>query len=260
MHKPYVGITGFTEKSQILALIGQLDVLNWPSTHQVMAGILVSDKSLKGQPLKPLWQNKYPAPETVESLLVPDNRLLYLVHFNSHRPDFADELWEVLELAPSTAGFQLNLCWPDPREIERYRLRPHTTEDVVVLQVGSRALQAVDSRPDKLLSRLRDYQGLVEYLLLDPSGGLGRELDSAMATNMVKELAEAGLNIGLGVAGGLEAGTVERLRPMLASYPWLSWDSEGRLRTGDRLDLAKCYDYLSASLQLITQAQPTFGG
>jgi hypothetical protein len=216
-------------------------------------GVLVSSKSLAGKPLDPQWQAKYPAPQIVESLLVADIRLLNLVHFNTRQADFAEEMWKILNLAPSIAGFQLNLCWPHPNEIERYRRRPEAVEDVIVLQIGSRALQAVGYRADALLDRLRHYEGLVQYLLLDTSGGLGREFDADQICNLVRGLSEADLDIGLGVAGGLRADTVERLVPLLGVCPSLSWDSEGGMRTGDQLDLGKCRDYLAASAQLIAK-------
>ena len=107
--------------------------------------------------------------------------LLNLIHFNTKEPEkLFDDMCLAQDLAgPNCHGFQLNIAWPDKRVLERYKKYALFHHKTIVLQCGGNALREVGS-PFNLGLRLRDYEGLVDYVLVDPSGGLGKEFDPGL--------------------------------------------------------------------------------
>lgn len=257
MNKPYIGITGFMNREQVQAVLDQLDLIGFPSTHRLMVGVLVSPKSLRREALKDIWRNKYPDPYQLGTIFVRDPRALNLVHYNTKEPNLADQLARVVDLTPNIDGFQLNIVWPDPAELRLFRERH--SEMKIVLQIGPKVLASHDSGCPQWLElhdRLRRYRGLVDYLLLDGSGGVGIELDTDYFSQIIFGLSIfSDIRFMLGIAGGLSEESVVRLiSPVLKICPDMSWDAQGCLRTlDDQLDLEKCTGYLAASSRLIEQ-------
>lgn len=272
MLRPYIGITGFTHQRQVESVLDHFARLGFDSNHRLMVGVLVSHMSLTGQPMKPEWQFKYPAPEAVNDIFVDEPQTLNLIHYNSKEPDLADQLERLMDLAPLAEGVQLNIAWPDPNEVARFKqLHPGK---LVVLQVSTAALmklgrglsgadpnRAIGDFDPGRLSDLRlaalaiaNYFEWVDYFLPDLSGGVGKNMDPLFMAAMVAgqmQLANAPLPV---VGGGLMAENLPSLLdPLLRLCPWLSWDAEGRLFDGDGLDLERCRLYLEASKTLIDQ-------
>jgi hypothetical protein len=97
----------------------------------------------------------------------------------------------------------------------------------------------------------QEYAGLVDYILLDPSAGLGIALDPQWADEYLKVLQVADLGMGLGVAGGLSASTLGLIAPLINDFPDLSIDAESLLRDkNDHLDIGQAKDYIGRALQL----------
>jgi hypothetical protein len=252
--KPYVGITGVARADEVSALIAMLDRLSWPDDRLLMIGVCISDKSLEGETISERRRSRYPAPASLRNLFTADPRVLNLVHFNSRSTVWPKQLDQILKLVPNCNGFQLNMMWPDVATLRNWH--SNHPELSLVLQVGSGAIDLLRTEkepkriPSLLSRRLQEYEGLVDAVLFDPSGGLGLSFfESEMATCLAK-LSESGLNLAAGAAGGLESSTVELLYFLRQRLPKLNWDAEGRLRTGDALDLAKCYSYLARSRDL----------
>jgi hypothetical protein len=254
--KPYVGITGFMSRGQVETVLELLELVGWPETHLLMVGVLVSPKSLRQEELKPIWRNKYPDPEHLRSIFVPDPRALNLVHYNTKEPGLADQLEQVTEMVPNLDGFQLNIVWPDSEELALFRERHPDLK--IVLQLSRKALlgydpESVDSSR-WLHDRLKPYAEIVDYVLLDLSCGLGVQLNPQYAGSVFGGLlGYSDLRFREVVAGGLDGAVLADLvDPLLELVPWLSWDAEGRLRTkDDELDFAKCADYLAASSRMV---------
>jgi len=261
-NQPYVGITGFTQRSQIEAMLRHLTTLPLGADRRLMIGVLVSDRSLDGLVLKSDWVHKYPKTTEPNDIFIPDPRLLNLVHFNTRDPLLlADQLKRAIDMLPGLDGFQLNMAWPDP-----YVLESFTTEHpdlVMVLQIGRRAMEIVGCTPEAptqvagLVDRMQQYEGSIHYYLLDRSGGMGIPFDPAVVPETLKvlqaELFEQQLD-GLwpGIAGGLSAHNLaSQLADLLVAFPNLSWDAEGALHTPAGLDLELCRRYLAASTHLL---------
>lgn len=250
MCKPYVGITGITRPAQTRAIDQMLVALDWPDSHQVMYGVLASGWTLQGR--APTNTRQYPPAVELGGLVSRHPQALNLIHYNNGRRPYAldMQLASLKALAPNFNGAQLNFAWPNPVELRREVASPN----VIVLQVGSLAMR--EAGRDKAAQWLRPYGGVVDYALVDPSGGTGKPFDGAYMNLLLNDLSMASrlyrLEIMLGIAGGLSAESIPLLAPLLRRFPDLSWDAQAGLRDADdELDLDRVQQYLAASLHLI---------
>lgn len=245
--RPYIGITGFMDAAQVAEIINLIPLR---SSHLIMAGVLVSDKTLRGLPHKK-YPERYPAVENLKEIFRAFPRMLNLVHFNTHEPK---KLFEDLQLAqrlagPHCHGFQLNVVWPSPTAIAKYRATAPAGRQTVVLQCSALALLEVGANPRKLCVRLKEYEGLVDYVLIDPSGGTGTDFQVLPIIAYVRELFAEFPTLGVGIAGGLCGQNVSSQLDIPFRYfgrTGLSVDAEGKLRDPqtDKLNIDACRDYL----------------
>ena len=258
---PYIGVTGFMHQREARAALEHWDFNATPADHQLMVGVLASQKTLRGETNK--YPGRYPTMEQIGRIFVNDPRCLNLVHYStddvSTLPKQLEELEGHFTGIFDFDGYQLNMCWPDPAILAE-ALYPHHQR--VVLQLGPRALaefgpfDAFNARLTggsfcELAKRLSDYLGLITDVLVDVSAGQGRLLPFESVSLIVDNLRSYFPGLGIGVAGGLMAGTVSNLRPLVEKYPRLSFDAEGRLRDEyDHLDLEKVRTYLRAAKAL----------
>ncbi len=264
MQRPYIGITGFMSRYEVDHILGSADPYHG---HKVMVGVLASQKTVRGEKNK--WPNRYPEMKDLPYIFSDHHQALNLIHFNTKTPDtLAEQLMEVVRLAAPAEiykvsklhGFQLNLAWPDPNEIRRFMTAFEAITGMVynlkiVLQIGGHAFTMVDNDQKKLADKVASYKELVQYVLLDPSGGYGKPFDTAAADAYLAELSSRDLDMGLGVAGGLSAETLDLVTPLAIKYPNLSIDAEGRLRDkDDNLDLKNALRYVLEAQRLFKNA------
>ncbi|MBI1984885.1 MAG: hypothetical protein HYS60_02110 [Candidatus Wildermuthbacteria bacterium] len=218
-----------------------------------MIGVLASLKTMRG--IQNKWPNRYPAMDKIAGIF-PDHPLaLNLIHYNTKEKDtLGDQLVAMTEFGGTNMhGFQLNIAWPSLDVLREYR-KEHATKQIV-LQVGEHAFEMVNHSPEQLALRVAEYDGMVEYVLLDPSGGYGKPFDPALARDYLLALKAQNLGMGFGVAGGLSPTTLDLVRPLAKEFPDLSIDAEGRLRTPeDHLDLGVASDYLRVALSVFNGA------
>lgn len=241
MVHPYIGVTGFMSAQEVNEV---LQGLPSESPRKLMVGVLASSKTIQRIPNK--WPNRYPNPEDIAGIFVGHPAALNLVHFNTKEPErLLAQMVEVTELGGENLhGFQLNLKWPDPRTIEDYK-KKHP-EKVIVLQCGGGALVEVGENPQSLADAAKMYEGLCEYLLIDPSGGYGMPFDTAKGLEFLKALHFSVKGMGFGIAGGLRPETLDLLEPIAKVFPDTSIDAEGRLRDGnDHLDVVKAKRFVA---------------
>ena len=248
----YIGITGFTSRSEVSAVLGTLP----PSPScLLMCGVLLSNALLSGDPSGA--PNRCPSPDSIADIFSDDSRCLNLVHY---RPRAGVNLAEALARAtevggPNCHGVQINATrgvpWPDPAALMEYR--EHGQPRRIVLQAGREAMASVDGDPAKLAQRCAEYTGIVTDVLVDASEGLGLPLDAARSEQYLDAIAAAAPELGLVVAGGLCADNInDLLSPLLPRWANVSIDAEGRLRDADdRLDVGAATAYLRASYELI---------
>lgn len=220
--------------------------------RKLMVGVLASSKTIRRIPNK--WPNRYPAPENIAGIF-PDHPLaLNLVHFNTKEPDqLLNQMLEVTKLGGKNFhGFQLNIRWPEPQTLKKYRKQ--YPDKVMVLQCGSGALDAVGHDPVRLVGKTWQYVGTCDYLLIDPSGGLGMPFDPKKGLEYLQFLNESTLGIRFGIAGGLSSETLGLLEAIAEAYPGTSIDAEGRLRDeNDHLIPSRAGQFVSQSYTLFSR-------
>ena len=129
----------------------------------------------------------------------------------------------------------------------------------VLLQCHGPAMEGL--KPAGVIKQLGRYANVLDYVLFDASHGQSRTLDPdnllrfLSAAYESEELSE----VGFGVAGGLDAETVQKLMPVIIQrFPDISWDAEGKLHLmiDDRpdkrpLDMNSVGEYLHVSKSVI---------
>lgn len=247
MKLPYIGVTGFMSANEVEEV---LRVVPAGAKRMLMVGVLVSSKTMQGVPNK--WPNRYPGADEIAGIF-PDHPLaLNLVHFNTKELDkLLVQMLEVTKLGGKNFhGFQLNIKWPNPETL--YEYKKQFPDKVIVLQCGGGALESVDFSPTKLALRAIDYTHVCDYLLVDPSGGLGKSLDPNKGLEYLNHLNVKVEEMGFGIAGGLSSDTIEGLiSPIVRNFPNTSIDAEGRLRDeNDHLDVKKAQEFVSKAYEL----------
>jgi len=257
LRKPYIGITGLMSFGDALHV---LKALSTNTKRLVMVGVLASLKTMSGFQNK--WPNRYPAMDKIARIFPKHPLALNLIHYNTKEPEtLVRQLAEMTVIGGENLdGFQLNIAWPAVATLKRYhemrqRYREMYSKKQIVLQIGGHAFEMVNHSPDELATRVAEYDGVVEYVLLDPSGGYGKPLDPERARDYLLALKAKNLGIGLGVAGGLSPTTLNLIEPLAKEFPDLSIDAEGRLRTqDDHLDLSAASEYLRKALVMFGDA------
>lgn len=246
----YVGVAAPTTLSQVSALQEILSQVGWPADVRFMNGPMVSRKTLSGFPASNPAQ--YLPIDQIDQLMLPDARFFNVVHFNSNDFLLCPQLQKIAQLIPGTDAIQLNIAWPLIEELKRFQQQHPDIQ--LILQISRRALADADNDLNMLIKLLRIYEGVVDYVLYDPSGGEGIPFDTAQARVILQTFVDSGLQFGWGVTGGLCADRVRILTELLEIYPQLSWDAQSGLRTQDgedALDLNRCFGFLAASAALL---------
>ncbi len=249
---PYVGVTGFMSKNEVEEA---LKVVPRNSKRRLMVGVLLSDKTLRGERNK--WPGRYPKKENISEIFTSYPQVLNLIHYNTDYPDTLSlQLAEITKIAdPNFDGFQLNTAWPPIAELWRYRNA--NPNKFLLLQMGDKALKKIDSygclAESYLEDRFTDYSWVIDAVLVDPSGGKGQPLNSAKGAKYLRGLRAYPL-LGIGIAGGLGPDSLRLIEPLLREFPNLSIDAEGKLRTPkpeDALNMEATKSYLERAFELL---------
>lgn len=244
MPTPYIGITGFMSQNEIERV---LNVLPEGSDRLVMVGVLADNETIRGESSD--FPKHYPHASSLGSIFLgssPHCKLLNLVYFNTNDPDhLLDDLCLVHEMAGMCCnGMRLNVAWPDKKALEKAleqykKLFPDKT---VVLQCFPKAIDEAGA-PKQLAMRVKEYEGLVDYVVIDQGGML---LDPIFAAAHLYALtADVQTSIGVVLEGGLSAQTLSRQIVSLASNYRFSIDAQWNLRNEkDLLDVDEARLYL----------------
>lgn len=258
--KPYIGITGFMDIAETRAMIAAAEKL-FPRdfNRRLMVGVLASLKTLRGKLAgRP---NRYPKLHDIRGIFIKHDLALNLIHYATKEPEtLCDQLLRISGYAYGLInGFQLNIAWPDRKELDKFltmmtTLAGESWDATLVLQVGRHAMEMVENSPEKLAAKVSEYEGLVKYVLLDPSCGRGEFMNPREADTLIQTIKAKGLKMGIGVAGGLSELSVESIvGPLAAKYPDLSIDAESKLRDiEDHLNLLASENYIKRAVELFT--------
>ncbi len=222
--KSHIGITGFGSNQEYLDVLGKKNSA-WKSSIQ--AGVLVSSKTLAG--LRQEQTKRFPSMEVLPTIFGDIPGVLNLIHFNTNqREQLVDDLLKAHELAgPYCHGFQLNIAWPSIQAIEEYR-KVHPTAKIT-LQCGTKALDELENLEQDLPRRVLEYGDLINYVMIDQSGGKGLVYDHSFMFRAFSSL-EAATQVGLILAGGLSYKNLYRLHPLWKRFKEFSIDVESGVR------------------------------
>lgn len=128
------------------------------------------------------------------------------------------------------------MIWPNPSEIAN-GVQTSRKQIEVILQIGKNALEEVGNDPQRVVERLGNYEGVIHRVLLDKSMGKGLGMDVDGLIPFAQAIRESFPMLGIGAAGGLGPKTIQLVEPLVAVFPDLSIDAQGRLRpSGNALD------------------------
>lgn len=107
----------------------------------------------------------------------------------------------------------------------------------VILQIGSKALALIGEEPETIVGMLESYEGVIDRVLLDKSGGRGVGMDSEWLIPMAGAIRERFPDLGLVVAGGLGPETTNLIGRIPELFLKMSYDAQSKLRpSGSALD------------------------
>jgi hypothetical protein len=265
----YVGISGVGSAEEHHAVAASFMEAGLPELGRFcLLGVKATTKpQLQNTENKygPMW---YPVGESLSQAVDP----CYIIGeavLQLYSDDWTDRKFQAeplidaaLERSPWHRGLQFDrLPWMDEPDKSRLVLEHAAglTQESFILQCYGDIIRQYE--PDEVMPQLRSLHedGLATYALFDASEGKGRLLDSDSLSYWLDAASQAMPNIGLVVAGGLEAEKVKtHVTPILRRFDNVSWDAESRLHLptpehGDTgaLDMDKVRGYLSASAQAI---------
>ena len=247
--KPYIGITDFTSFQQVEKMLEVFNAHKAKDTKRVLhAGVMMSRKTMLDLPTE--FAEAFPRKESIAGIfssLDTYNCLHYADYGKVPDPELAQNLIKAISYGgEKISALQLDIPWPKPSDVA-YAKKKCGKDLEIVLQVGQRSFQEVDNDVEKLTSKLLDYYGIVDRVLLDRSMGKGVPLDAQNLLSFIRDIAKHLPRMGMVVAGGLGPETMHLLLPIVAEYSQISIDAEGQLRTSHNIkdpiewDLATIY-------------------
>lgn len=229
----YIGVTGPVTLQEVGHLVSTFEknTITLESNHQPMIGILVSEKTLNGMDV---GNRRYPLFSQVPTLLeAASNKAFNTLHYNtSHKESLSDQVdalfSEQIYDDNLSRGIQLNVVWPPIEELTK--IKRSLPDLQVILQLSKNSLK---KGPQEVAERLTAYSDLVDYALLDPSGGAGRSFQPEEILPYYEAIHEMRPNVSLGIAGGFTGDNVgHRIAEVRAilGHSNFSIDAEGGLR------------------------------
>jgi phosphoribosylanthranilate isomerase len=229
----YTGITGFNTCDQVENAINVYESLG--CNEELMTGFLFGWKQFHNREFtNPRFVSREELPELLECA----KGTMRTVHYNTHNKQFSREIIPVLDEFDVEA-VQLNIVRPNKEEIRKIK---NAHPDVkIIFQANRSILNNVDGyfQNDKTLP--------VEYCLVDPSGGRGKEFDRESFDQWINDLSKNLPNTTFGIAGGLSP---ENVGKYIEEFPNFSIDTETKVRTNNQLDDEKVEKFLKNACRL----------
>ena len=261
MLKPYIGITGVTSTNEVNDVSREFYEAgyNENSEHLPMIGCLVSYKTIKGESIK---SKRYPKFDSLYRLMTQaKNNIFTMIHYYSEKPSsLSDQInlfFNGLYEQDLCKRLQLNIDWP---EIGQLRLIKNKFPEMeIVFQASYGIMESSGNK--EVISGIEKYGSLIDYILIDPSGGKSLEFDMNKSLDFYKEIKERIPMMSIGFAGGFHADNVlnriKNLVNMLGNSSF-SIDAEGGLRDkisdeigNDILSTEKTRRYLRNTSQIL---------
>lgn len=219
---------------------------------KLVIGAMMSFKSMHGIQSRGL--TTFTRKEKVAGIFIDHPYALDTLHYADFEDrSTAQDLVEAVEWGgPHINAIQLDMIWPNEDRVGL--LRPRFPDLKVVLQINRYSFGQVGDNPELLVRRLRRYEGVIDYVLLDKSHGTGQPMKANELLPFALAVAEHLPWLGIGGAGGLGPGSVDLIEPLVKAIPKISWDAQGKLRPSgnadDPIDRSMADQYLLESVQL----------
>ncbi|EKE21778.1 MAG: hypothetical protein ACD_7C00126G0002 [uncultured bacterium] len=258
MRYPYVGITGFETIGQVNTMLdvferSQKELLN-PIKYKLMIGLMISYKTLNDIPSK--WSSIWVPKENIKHLFIEHPLACNALHYADY-----DGKTETKHLV-SAVGYggrdihalQLDMIWPSDEMLSE--LKKEYPKIDIVLQVSTPALAQVEDDPSRLIKRLEEYEGLIDFVLLDKSMGRGKRMDALGLIPFVDGIINSMLSLDITFAGGLGPDTLHLGQLLVNKYSGLSIDAQAQLTlTGNAMDpinWTRAAKYLYKALKMLS--------
>ena len=237
MQVPFISITDFMTRKQVhqmLAIAGKYNGKD-QLTRKLGVGVMMSYKTLHKLPTK--WTDAFPRNHQIAGIFIDDPLVFNVLHYADYtETDFAKSL----AIARNWSGYnlhaiQLDMIWPDHKVLTDFRDKNRRIK--IIMQIGANAFAHIENNPEKLLQRLKTYGNSLDYVLLDKSMGQGKAMNADELIPYLYILNRDRSDLGLIVAGGLGSDSLHLVEPIIAKYPRVSLDAQGKLRpSGNALD------------------------
>jgi hypothetical protein len=250
---PYIGITDVTTRQEADAMVTVFNEHTSPTqTRLLHIGVMMSYKTLRGLPTS--WTGVFPQNSDIASIFTVQGTMNCLHYADYAATDVETSLKEAIVWGgPGMTALQLDMVWPDPYAVEK-ALNTADRHTDLVLQVGKNALLAVADNPSAMVKKLREYFHF-DYVLLDKSMGKGIGMDAVGLLPFARAIRDAFPHAGIVAAGGLGPSTMHLIDPLVAEFPDISIDAQGRLRQSgdahDPIDWNMAAEYLRAALTVL---------
>ncbi|HUC96207.1 MAG TPA: hypothetical protein VMR16_00895 [Candidatus Saccharimonadales bacterium] len=164
-----------------------------------------------------------------------------IVHYNTDHPEVVGEQLNraILPIHSSVDGIQVNgLDFGEQMDsLSSFRVgNPNLMSIPLIVQINKNLLD--EYTPSQLAAKIKQQfygdrvnysncNGVISYVWLDPSGGLGNQFDPEKMIDYISAIRQETPQIGIGVAGGLDYSNLSsRMLPILEKHPDISWDTQ----------------------------------
>lgn len=253
---PYIGITDFDHPDQVTRMLRVFNEHRQKrSKRKLHVGVMMSRRTLNKETPED-WAVYFPPNEDIPGIFHSD-KTFNCIHYADfgNDPMFMENLIKAIACGGAFIdAIQLDMVWPDPALIagaihaSRKQLR-------VILQVGTKAMDAIGGDYREMIRRLDQYSSVVHYVLFDKSMGKGLTLDVQETLSLWKNVRVDLPQFQPVIAGGLYGDNIDIIKPITSLFPEMSIDAQGKLRpSGDKmdpLDMDFCEEYLIRGCRLL---------
>jgi phosphoribosylanthranilate isomerase len=259
--KSYVGITGPVSKEEVLDICKLFEDFGFYENSSVrpMIGILASYKTLNNIKIE---NRRYPELKIIPELIKEmKSGTFRTIHYNTR--EFESLSKQVSELISfpyhknSLDGIQLNMTYPPIDQIEKIKREFPKLE--IIFQANSGVLNSGSKK--EVAKRINNYSTLINYVLIDASGGKGEGLDIAYSADLANEIKDSNPSINIGFAGGFKGSNIkENYNDLINKCGGFAFsiDAEGGLRDklsekygDDLLNINKVREYIQSASSIL---------
>jgi len=254
MNIPYIGITDFMTFDQVQLMLKVFEKnLEEEQRRRLHVGVMMSYKTLNG--LETKWSVAFPPKETIADIFSSKETMNCLHYADYDEIDVTESIAQAISFGGvDINALQLDMVWPNPKHIYDAIKNSHK-ELEIILQIGKNAIEQADNNPHEIVERLRDYEGLINHVLLDKSMGKGLGMDALGLIPFVSAIKKEFPDLGIAVAGGLGPNSIDLVMPLVKEFPDVSIDAQGKLRPSgnalDPIDWGMAEMYIVKALQLL---------